>query len=178
MPISESSAKLDSEAQAPKPKPTRRWRVLLPGGTLLAGMLALGIWGYWTQQNSDLFGLSDSSEWLGEIWEAKSQAWKPLTKGETERLLHQFSRAHEFHPFPNFSCGTACVNYGSPRYFVQLTTPNRTPLVFGVWASGRLADVWQGRIYGPGRRWIQFGGDPDEIASVLESVHERVQSGR
>lgn len=164
------------ESHSPVPKSSRRWRVLLPCGTLVVGLLALGAWGYWKQQNADLFRLGETAGWQGDVWEAKSQTWDPLTKDETERLVRQFSRAHEFHPLPNF-CATT-VYYGSPRYFVKLTAPAGTALVFGVWASGRLADVWPGRIYGPGGRRIQFGGDTDEIASILQIAQERAQGAR
>jgi hypothetical protein len=146
--------------------------VVLPGGALLAALLALGICGWWKEQNEDLFRLAGTTDWVVEMWEPKADTWHPLSPTETQTLIRHFSRAHDFHPGPHFDCGVVLRNYGSPRYFLRMTSPTRATLVFGVWASGRLAYVWEGRPYGPGSRWIQFGGDTDEIAAVLQSVGE------
>jgi hypothetical protein len=169
-----------SEGNAPAtatPSSEPRWnlRFLLPGGVLVVSLLALGILGWNKHQNSDLFHLGETADWGAEVYEPKAETWRPLDAAETRTLVSQFSRAHDFQPGPNFDCGVTCVNYGSPRYFVRLVSPTRTTLVFGVWASGKLASVWNERPYGTGSRWIEFGGETDQIASVLQSIAERGQ---
>lgn len=178
MPESEPSAETPEAAQPPRCEPRWSWRILLPGGALLAALLALGIWGWKKQRNQDLFGLGESATWQVEMWEPKSDQWHALGAEEIQVLVRQFSRTHDFQPLPTISCGTVMVNYGSPRYFVRLSAPTRTTLVFGVWASGQRAYVWLGRPYGPGSRWVEFGGDSETIAAILKSAAERFKITR
>lgn len=156
---------------------TWHWRAFLPISVLLAGVLALGALGYWKYRNSDLLELGATNDWQGQVWDAKSQGFTPLPPEETRTLVRFFSCAHDFHRAPNFSCAT-CVYYGSPRYFVRLTSPARGDLCLGVWPSGRLASVWHGsRMYSGSSRWIEFEGGADEIASILQAAQKRIELG-
>ncbi|MCC6738167.1 MAG: hypothetical protein IT452_03915 [Planctomycetia bacterium] len=178
MPESQPPPTSASPDPPPTHEPRRSWRILLPGSALLAALLALGIRGWWQHRNEDLFRLAETTDWTGEIWEPKSDRWHPLGAEEAQVLVRQFSRAHDFRPLPTISCGTVMVNYGSPRYFVRLSAPTRTTLVFGVWASGQRAYVWLGQPYGPRSRWVEFGGDSETIAAILKSAAERFKITR